>query len=42
MKKSVLLNPVEYQMLLEVAKRSHQKPDEFLVSLIHKVYATTK
>ena len=42
MKKSVLLNPVEYQMLLEVAKRNHQKPEAYLVSLIHKVYATTK
>jgi hypothetical protein len=42
MKKSVLLNPVEYQMLLEVAKRNHQKPEEFLLSLIHKVYAQIK
>jgi hypothetical protein len=42
MKKPVLLNPVEYQMLLEVAKRNHQKPEEFLLSLIHKVYAQIK
>jgi len=42
MKKSVLLNPVEYQMLLEVAKRNHQKPEVYLVSLIHKVYAQIK
>lgn len=42
MKKPVLLNPVEYHMLIEVAKRNHQKPVEFLVSLIHKVYGTTK
>jgi len=42
MKKSVLLNPVEYQMLLEVAKRNHQKAEVYLASLIHKVYETTK
>jgi hypothetical protein len=42
MKKSVLLNPVEYQMLLEVAKRNHQKPEAFLASLIEKAYAHTK
>ena len=42
MKKSVLLNPVEYQMLIEVAKRNHQKPEAFLASIIEKVYAHTK
>ena len=42
MKKSVLLNPVEYQMLLEVAKRNHQKPEVFLASPIEKAYAHTK
>jgi hypothetical protein len=42
MKKSVLLNPVEYQMLLEVAKRNHQKPEAFLASIIEKAYAHTK
>jgi len=33
MRKPVLLNPVEYHMLLEVAKRNHQKPEAFLASL---------
>ena len=42
MKKSVLLNPVEYQMLLEVAKRNRQKPEAFLAFLIEKAYAYTK
>ena len=40
MAKAVLLNPVEYQMLLEVAKRYRQKPEAFLVSLIQKAYET--
>ena len=42
MKKSVLLNPVEYQMLLEVSKRNHQKIEVYLPTLIHKVYAQIK
>ena len=42
MKKSVLLNPVEYQMLIEVAKRNFQKPEAFLASIIEKVYTQTK
>jgi hypothetical protein len=42
MKKSVLLNPVEYQMLLEVAKRNRQKPEAFLASIMEKAYAQTK
>jgi len=42
MKKSVLLNPVEHQMLLEVAKRNRQKPEAFLASIMEKAYAQTK
>ena len=42
MKKSVLLNPVEYQMLLEVSRRNHQKIEVNLTTLIHKVYAQIK
>ena len=42
MNKPVLLSAVEYQMLVECAKRNRQKPEAYLVSLIHKVYGTTK
>lgn len=38
MAKAILLNPVDYQMLLEVAKRNRQKPNEALGTLIKKAY----
>jgi|GEM_PF-2851511 len=42
MKKLILLNPVEYQMLVEVATRKRQKPEVFLLSFIEKEYAKIK
>lgn len=42
MTKPIHLNPVEHQMLLEVAKRIHQKPNQALVFLIKKAYETSK
>ena len=42
MTKPIHLNPVDYQMLLEIAKRNRQKPNEALVSLIQKAYDSRK
>jgi len=42
MTKPIILNSVEYQMLLEVAKRNRQKPSEALSSLIEKAYDSRK
>lgn len=42
MVKAVTLNPVQYQMLLEIAKKSRQKPHEVVVSLIQKAYDNQK
>ena len=42
MTKPIHLNPVEHQMLLEIAKRNPQKPNEALGSLIQKAYDSRK
>jgi hypothetical protein len=42
MAKPVLLSAVEYQMLLEVAKRNRKKASEVLGSLIEKAYGKTR
>jgi len=34
----IKLQNVEYQMLLELAKRARLKPDAFLVDLINRTY----
>ena len=34
MAKSILLESVEYEMLLEVAKRNRLKPDQYLKKMI--------
>jgi len=42
MVKAITLNPVEYQMLLEIAKKNRQKPNEILRSLIQNAYDSCK
>jgi hypothetical protein len=42
MVKAITLNPVEYQMLLEIAKKNRQKPNEILGSLIQNAYDSCK
>jgi hypothetical protein len=38
MAKSIVLDSVEYQMLLEVAKRNRLKPEQFLKKIIKEAY----
>ncbi len=42
MAKSVLLESVEYEMLLEVAKRNRLKPEQFLKKMIQAAYGQVK
>lgn len=42
MKKAVYLETVEYAMVLELAKKSHLKPDELLTNLIQETYRKHK
>lgn len=40
--KSIIVGAVEYAMLLEIAKRNRQKPDQCLKSLIQNAYSNRK
>jgi hypothetical protein len=42
MAKPILFNAVEYQMLLEISKKSKQKPDQYLKTLIKEAYEKLK
>jgi len=42
MKKPVYLETVEYAMLLDLAKKSHLKPDQVLKDLIQESYGKQK
>ena len=42
MAKSILLESVEYEMLLEVAKRKRLKPEQFLKKMIQAAYGQLK
>ena len=42
MAKSILLESVEYEMLLEVAKRNRLNPEQFLKKLIQSAYGQLK
>jgi len=42
MAKSILLESVEYEMLLEVAKRNRLKPEQFLKKMIQAAYGQLK
>ena len=42
MAKPILLESVEYEMLLEVAKRNRLKPDQFLKKVIQAAYGQLK
>jgi len=41
-KKAVLLDSVEYAMLLDLAKKSRLKPDDYLKNLIQETYGNQK
>jgi hypothetical protein len=42
MAKSILLESVEYEMLLEVSKRNRLKPEQFLKKVIQAAYGQLK
>ena len=42
MKKTVLIDSVEYAMLLDLAKKSRLKPDHYLKNLIQETYGNQK
>ena len=42
MKKSITVDTVEYQMLLEVSKKQRMKPDEYIKKLIQDQYEKIK
>jgi hypothetical protein len=42
MAKSIILESVEYEMLLEVAKRNRLKPDQYLKKMIQAAYGQLK
>jgi hypothetical protein len=42
MTKSILLESVEYEMLLEVAKRNRLKPEQCLKKMIQAAYGQLK
>ena len=42
MKKSINVDTVEYQMLLEVSKRQQMKPGEYIKNLIQDQYEKIK
>ena len=42
MTKPLLLDAVEYQMLLEVSKRQRMKPDQYIKKLIQDQYEKVK
>ena len=42
MKKSITVDTVEYQMLLEVSKKQRMKPDQYLKKLIQDEYDKTR
>ena len=42
MKKSISIDTVEYQMLLEVSKKQRMKPDEYIKKLIQDQYEKIK
>jgi hypothetical protein len=42
MKKTVLLETVEYTMLQDLAKKSRLKPDQYLKNLIQEIYGKQK
>jgi len=41
MAKTILLDSVEYEMLLEVAKRNRLKPEQYLKKIIQSAYGTS-
>ena len=42
MAKSIILESVEYEMLLEVAKRNRLKPEQYLKKMIQAAYVQLK
>jgi hypothetical protein len=42
MAKSIPLDTVEYQMLLEISKKQRMKPEQYLKTLIKKQYEDLK
>ena len=42
MKKSITVDTVEYQMLLELSKKQRMKPEQYLKTLIKKQYEDLK
>jgi macrodomain Ter protein organizer (MatP/YcbG family) len=42
MKKSITIDTVAYQMLLEVSKKQRMKPDEYINKLIQEQYEKHK
>ena len=42
MKKSITVDTVEYQMLLEVSKKQRMNPDQYLKKLIQDEYDKTR
>ena len=42
MGKPISLDSVELAMLQELAKKSHQKPDQYLKNLIHQMYGKNR
>ena len=42
MKKSITVDTVEYQMLLEVSKKQRMKPDDYIKKLIQDQYEKVK
>ena len=42
MKKSITVDTVEYQMLLEISKKQRMKPDEYIKKLIQDQYEKIK
>jgi hypothetical protein len=42
MKKSITVDAIEYQMLLEVSKKQRMKPDEYIKKLIQDQYEKVK
>jgi hypothetical protein len=42
MKKSITVDTIEYQMLLEVSKKQRMKPDEYIKKLIQDQYEKIK
>jgi len=42
MKKSITVDTVEYQMLLQVSKQQRMKPDQYIKKLIQEQYEKLK